>query len=39
MLTLEDLEGIMDARRGQGRMYDLPHVLLLCILGAVRVMY
>jgi DDE_Tnp_1-associated len=33
MLELSDLSGIADARRGQGRMYDLPHVLLCCILG------
>ena len=33
MLTLADLEGIEDARRGQGRMYGLPHVVLLCILA------
>jgi len=33
MLTLPDLEQIVDTRRGQGRMYDLPHVLLCCILA------
>ena len=33
MLKLADLEGIVDARRGQGRMYDLPHVVLCCILA------
>ena len=33
MLTLSDMEGIADARRGQGRMYDLPHVVLCCILA------
>jgi len=33
MLKMSDLEGIVDARRGQGRMYDLPHVLLCCILA------
>ena len=33
MLKLADLQGITDARRGQGRMYDLPHVLLCCILA------
>jgi hypothetical protein len=33
MLKLADLNGITDARRGQGRMYDLPHVLLCCILA------
>ena len=33
MLKLADLDGIVDARRGQGRMYDLPHVLLCCILA------
>ena len=33
MLKMADLEGIVDARRGQGRMYDLPHVLLSCILA------
>lgn len=33
MLKMTDLEGIVDARRGQGRMYDLPHVLLCCILA------
>ena len=33
MLSLSALEGIVDARRGQGRMYDLPHVLLCCILA------
>lgn len=25
---------IADARRGQGRMYDLPHVLLFCLLAS-----
>jgi hypothetical protein len=33
MLSMSALEGIVDARRGQGRMYDLPHVLLCCILA------
>jgi DDE family transposase len=33
MLKLADLNGIADARRGQGRMYDLPHVVLCCILA------
>jgi hypothetical protein len=33
MLELSDLSEIADARRGQGRMYDLPHVLLCCILA------
>lgn len=33
MLTLAELEELVDARRGQGRMYDLPHVLLCCILA------
>ena len=33
MLKLADLNDITDARRGQGRMYDLPHVLLCCILA------
>ena len=33
MLTVSDMEEIFDARRGQGRMYDLPHVLLCCILA------
>ena len=33
MLKMSDLEGIADTRRGQGRMYDLPHVLLCCILA------
>lgn len=33
MLKLADMEELKDARRGQGRMYDLPHVLLLCILA------
>jgi hypothetical protein len=33
MLKLADLDGIVDARRGQGRMYDLPHVVLCCILA------
>jgi hypothetical protein len=33
MLRLRELEEIKDARRGQGRMYDLPHVVLCCILA------
>jgi hypothetical protein len=33
MLKLVDFNGIPDARRGRGRMYDLPHVLLRCILA------
>jgi hypothetical protein len=33
MLRLKELEEIDDARRGQGRMYDLPHVVLSCILA------
>jgi DDE_Tnp_1-associated len=33
MLRLKELEGIEDVRRGQGRMYDLPHVVLSCILA------
>lgn len=33
MLRLKELEEIEDARRGQGRMYDLPHVVLSCILA------
>lgn len=33
MLQLPHLSTIPDARRGQGRMYDLPHVLLCCILA------
>ena len=33
MLTLFDMEGLADTRRGQGRMYDLPHVVLCCILA------
>ena len=33
MLRLSDMEEIVDARRGQGKMYDLPHVLLCCILA------
>lgn len=33
MLTLSDLDGIGDVRRGQGRMYELPQVLLCCILA------
>ena len=33
MLQLPHLKLIPDNRRGQGRMYDLPHVLLCCILA------
>ena len=33
MLTLTDLRDVEDRRRGQGRMYDLPHVVLCCILA------
>lgn len=33
MLQLSHLKLIPDNRRGQGRMYDLPHVLLCCILA------
>lgn len=33
MPTLSDMEGINDARRGQGRIYDLPQVMLCCILA------
>ncbi len=33
MLTLTDLSDVEDRRRGQGRMYDLPHVVLCCILA------
>ena len=35
MLKLVDLDAIVDARRGQGRMYDLAHVLTCCILAVV----
>ena len=31
--TLTDLSEVEDRRRGQGRMYDLPHVVLYCILA------
>ena len=30
---MSDMEEIVDARRGQSKMYDLPHVLLCCILA------
>ncbi len=33
MLQLSELKEIPDKRRGQGRMYDLPSVLLSCILA------
>lgn len=33
MLELPELSGVEDKRRGQGRMYDLPHVLLCCVLA------
>ena len=33
MLQLTNWGDIPEARRGQGRMYDLPHVLLCCILA------
>lgn len=33
MVKLADSNGIANARRGQGRMYDLPHVVLCCILA------
>lgn len=33
MLELSELNEIGDARRAQGRIYDLPHVLLCCFLA------
>lgn len=33
MLQLSELKEIKDKRRGQGRMYNLEHVLLICILA------
>jgi DDE_Tnp_1-associated len=33
MLQLSEIKEIKDKRRGQGRMYDLEHVLLICILA------
>ena len=33
MLKLSDLSEVVDTRRGQGRMYDLPNVLLCCVLA------
>ncbi len=33
MLTLTDLSEVEDRRRGQGRMYDLPHLVLCYILA------
>jgi predicted transposase YbfD/YdcC len=35
MLKLSGLGEVVDARRGQGRMYDLPHVLLCSVLAVV----
>ena len=35
MLKLSDLSGIQDARRGQGRRYDLPNLLMISILAMV----
>lgn len=35
MLTLSVLATIPDHRRGQGRLFDLPHVLLCCILAVL----
>ncbi len=33
MLLINHLKKIPDARRGQGRMYDLPHIILFTILA------
>ncbi len=33
MLNLTDLKDVGDRRRGQGKMYDLPHVAMRCVLG------
>lgn len=35
MLKLSELRKIPDRRRGQGKMYDLPYVLICCILAIV----
>ncbi|MEO3956948.1 transposase family protein [Chromobacterium piscinae] len=35
MLTLAILSSIPDHRRGQGRLFDLPHVLLCSILAVL----
>lgn len=35
MLTLSILSSIPDRRRGQGRMYDLPHVILCSMLAVL----
>lgn len=35
MLKLSDLSEIEDARRGQGRLYDLQNVLMICIMAVV----